>query len=301
MGTAKRSARERARALIAEQRRAQQRRRRLMIAGSAVAAVLAVAVVLIVIKVAGGTKSTTSAQPEPSGSAAAAIAKKVTTVPASVLDQVGKGKGVTGTPKPLSNEPALTADNKPLVLYIGAEYCPYCAAERWSVVVALSRFGTFSNLGFSHSASDDVFPNTATLSFHGSSYKSDYLTFQGLETQTNVKQDGQYTKLDPLTPAQEQVLRKYDSAPYVDSNGAIPFLDMGNKFVMSGAGFGPEVLKGLTADQIADALSNPQTDLAQAVLGDANSLTADICQLTGNQPAAVCTGAAATAYSGGKQ
>jgi hypothetical protein len=32
------------------------------------------------------------------------------------------------------------------MLYIGAEYCPYCAAERWPLVMALSKFGTFSNL-----------------------------------------------------------------------------------------------------------------------------------------------------------
>ena len=42
----------------------------------------------------------------------------------------------------------LTADGKPLVLYVGAEYCPYCAAERCAMVQALSRFGTFSNLTF---------------------------------------------------------------------------------------------------------------------------------------------------------
>ena len=41
---------------------------------------------------------------------------------------------------------ALTFDGKPGIFYYGAEYCPYCAAERWPVVVALSRFGTWSNL-----------------------------------------------------------------------------------------------------------------------------------------------------------
>src|SRR5215471_17073708 len=36
----------------------------------------------------------------------------------------------------------LTSGGKPEMLYIGAEYCPYCAAMRWSMAVALSRFGT---------------------------------------------------------------------------------------------------------------------------------------------------------------
>jgi hypothetical protein len=63
----------------------------------------------------------------------------------------------------------LTA-GKPLVVYIGAEYCPFCAAQRWPLVVALSRFGTFSGLSVTRSASEDVFPDTATLSFHSASY-----------------------------------------------------------------------------------------------------------------------------------
>jgi len=33
------------------------------------------------------------------------------------------------------------------VVYIGAEYCPYCAVERWPLIVALNRFGTLTNLG----------------------------------------------------------------------------------------------------------------------------------------------------------
>ena len=36
---------------------------------------------------------------------------------------------------------------------MGAEYCPYCAAQRWAMIVALSRFGTFSGLTTVHSAS----------------------------------------------------------------------------------------------------------------------------------------------------
>ena len=35
----------------------------------------------------------------------------------------------------------------PEILYMGAEYCPYCAAQRWSTIIALSRFGKFSGLG----------------------------------------------------------------------------------------------------------------------------------------------------------
>jgi hypothetical protein len=49
---------------------------------------------------------------------------------------------------------------KPIVLYVGGEFCPYSAAERWSPVVALSRFGAFSNLALLRSSSTDMFPDT---------------------------------------------------------------------------------------------------------------------------------------------
>ena len=74
---------------------------------------------------------------------------------------------------------------KPELLYIGAEYCPFCAAQRWAMVAALSRFGTFSNLSLTHSASADVYPDTPTFSFYQSTYSSKYLTFTSVETNTN--------------------------------------------------------------------------------------------------------------------
>ena len=46
---------------------------------------------------------------------------------------------------------------------MGAEYCPYCAAERWSMIVALGRFGTFSGLQTMRSSSTDSRPQHADL------------------------------------------------------------------------------------------------------------------------------------------
>ena len=114
------------------------------------------------------------------------------------------------------------------MLYIGAEYCPYCAAERWAMVVALSRFGTLSGLGLTHSAAEDgagqaePYPNTATWTFAHASYASKYLTFTPVETYTNVPDPatGFYTPLQTLTAEQQALLTKYDSA----NGGAIPFI-----------------------------------------------------------------------------
>src|SRR6202043_382420 len=69
--------------------------------------------------------------------------------------------GVTPPVATGKNTALLTAsDGKPEILYVGAEYCPYCAAQRWAVVTALSHFGTFSGLGTTTSSASDVDPNT---------------------------------------------------------------------------------------------------------------------------------------------
>jgi Domain of unknown function (DUF929) len=281
------------------QLRAARRRKRLTVAGVAVAVVLLAVVALVVIRVttggprpAGGAGA--SAQPAPTQVLAA-----VSGVPAATLNTVGRGK-VDTLPKPVTGQAVLTGDGKPLVVYLGAEYCPFCAAQRWPLVVALSRFGTFQGLSVTHSAGQDVFPDTATLSFHGASYSSRYLTFQGVETQSNVRSGNGYAPLDTPTDQQRQLLATFDAPPYVsaDSAGAIPFLDFGNQAVIAGASYSPQLLAGKPATQIATALANPGDPIAQSVDGSANAFTALLCNLTGGQPGDVCASPAVTAYQG---
>jgi Domain of unknown function (DUF929) len=293
-----RVARQRAeRATAALRRQQQQRRSRFVWAGTAVGVVLVVVLALVLVKVVGGGSSGSTAQP--ATTASPAIVQAVTGVPSGVLNQVGLGK-VNTLPKAITGQPALTAGGKPLVVYVGAEYCPFCAAQRWGMVVALSRFGSFTDLKTTQSASGDVFPNTATLSFHGATYTSDYLTFQGVETSSNVRQGSTYAPLDSLTDQQSQLLKTYNAPPYVaaDSAGSIPFIDFGNKFLSSGASISPQLLAGKSASDIAAALSDPSSPIAQAIDGSANAFTAAICQVTGGQPGAVCGSAAVTAYQG---
>jgi hypothetical protein len=292
-------ARERARQIVAAQKRAEQRRKRLLTAAGAVGLVLVVFVVLIVVKVSGGGPAKTAAPAVSDSATVAAVVQKVTTVPAEVLDKIGTGK-VDQLPKVITGQPQLASNGKPLIFYYGAEYCPFCAAERWPMVVALSRFGTFTGLKVTHSAADDTYPNTPTLSFHGSTYTSDYLAFQGVETTTNVRQGNGYQPLDQPTAEQQALVAKYDAAPYVngDSAGSIPFIDFANKAVQAGSSYSPPTLAGLTPQQVADALSDPTSTIAQAIDGTANAITALLCQITGNQPGNVCSSAAVKAYAG---
>lgn len=228
--------------------------------------------------------------------APASLVAKTTSVPASVFDAVGTGTA-TGAPKPVK-APALSENGKPEILYMGAEYCPYCATERWPMVIALSRFGTFSNLETTHSSPNDVYPNTQTFSFHDASYSSPWISFTGKELQSNQQQGDGYAPLDTPTPEQQQILDTYDRAPYIGnssaSSGGIPFIDFGGKFVSGGASYDPSVLQGKTADEIAAALHDPTSDIARGAIGTANTFTAAICSLTHNQPTAVCTSPAIT-------
>jgi len=291
--TARSAARQRAERARLARERAARRARRIRTAWWVVAAAPAFVVLLVLIRVAIPEAPTGGGDGNRQLSSAVIDALRPDP---STLDTVGRGQGVT-LPTPITGQPPLTADGKPLVLYVGAEYCPFCASQRWPLAIALSRFGSFTGLTASHSASDDVYPDTATISFHGSTYASEYLAFQGVELNTNERRGRGYAPLDELTPEQEAVMNTYNAPPYVPRAGSIPFLDFGNRFLQTGASVSPELLVGLSHDEIAaEIVSNPNGPVAQAILGSANAFTAALCVLTDGQPGEVCDSPAATAY-----
>src|SRR6266705_3143988 len=241
MGKAERNRRQSARERIAAQQaaaRRAERRRQLLLTGGSVLAVVAIVVAFVVVKTLGGTAS-------------ADLLKKVTSVPASTLDSIGKG---TANPKailPISGTP-LTRDGKPEVLYMGALYCPFCATERWAMAVALSRFGTLSGVKFIHSSANDTPASIPTMTFYKAGYTSKYISFTAVEMQ-----DVNRATLQAPTAAQNAVLTKYDAPPQVPSSeaGSIPFIDFGNKFLASGASYSYPVLQDKSYAQIAAALA----------------------------------------------
>jgi thiol-disulfide isomerase/thioredoxin len=207
------------------------------------------------------------------------VVQELTSVSPSVLAAVNTGSGkVQATPSKISGGSALTGPTgKPEIFYMGAEYCPYCAAERWALIVALSRFGTFSHLSQTSSSGSDVYPSTPTFSFYHSSYTSLYLDFVSLE-----EQSFQGVTLETPTAAEQQLINKYNS------QGSFPFIDFGNLYTVVGASYDPQVLSNLNWTTIAAALSNAQSPIAQSILGTANYLTAAICAATNQQPSTVC-------------
>lgn len=304
MGKAERNRQQSVREKIAAQQavaRQAELRKRTFIAVGSVLIVIVIVVAFIVVKSLG--KSSPGPVASGSKSVAASVMHSIATVPSSVLDTVAAGPAnpKDGGTYPHAIQtispavPVLTSGGKPEVVYVGADYCPFCAAERWALTVALSRFGTFSNLSLIHSSSTDVDPSTPTFSFYKSAYTSKYLVFTTTEAQTVSK-----APLQPLTALDKTLMTKYDAPPYVPTgySGAFPFVDFANQYVIDGASYDPGVLAHLTWQQIGADLSDPSSKVGQAIDAAANHITAALCKITKNQPANVCTSTGVTSTSG---
>lgn len=256
---------------------------------SAVALVIVIVVVLVVISTTGTKKSTVFAsQPVP-----ATVRADVTNVPASVFNKVGTGiPGAINVPRVVSGQPALKFTHKPGIFALLGEFCPYCAAERWSMIAALSRFGSFNGLMTMQSSSTDVFPSTQTFDFATATYTSPYIATKLLEYYGQDKPTGARTVLRQPTKAEISLVRKYDHpATSTSSAGTIPFLDIGNRVFAAGVSYSPGPLQGLTRTTIASQLRNPNSAVTKLMIGTANYMSAAICAIDGGKPGSVCSSA----------
>jgi Domain of unknown function (DUF929) len=166
------------------------------------------------------------------------------------------------------------------VLYIGGEFCPFCAAERWSLVVALSRFGTFSGLALTTSSENPPLP---TFTFRNATFNSPVVTFTSVEAY-----DRDRNPLQPLTPADSQLQAKYGAA------NAVPFILIGGRYVAQTSGYPPSTLENQDWQQIAGNLGNSSAPTTQAIVGEANMLSAAICRVDNGRPGSVCQSPAVT-------
>jgi len=226
--------------------------------------------------------------------APARIVSLVSHVPDSLVNSVGAG-GEKSVFTVTRGQPKLVAGSKLRVVYLGAEFCPWCALLRWPLVMALSRFGTFSGLKLTASATTDG--DIPTFSFIGSHFKSKYLVFTPYEA---ADRDGAAFQAVPAGVA--HLYARYDGAggdPTVftgSSSPGIPFLDIGNKFVSCGD---PAVfdraysaLAHAASGSVAEALVSPRSPLGRAMgagafVAEANFIAAAICAADGEQPQTV--------------
>jgi hypothetical protein len=302
MGKAERNRAQNARQRIAQQQAAAKRaetQRRAFIVGGSVLLVIVIVVAIVVVKSLHKSSAAPTASSTTTAKTVPAVAAEITSVPEAVLNKVGAGPTGSAAVAPLkaASGPALTLNGKPEVLFMGAEYCPYCGAERWALAEALSRFGTFSNLHFIHSSSTDVYAATPTLTFYQSTYTSKYLSFKSIEEETVSEQP-----LQKANAAETALIEKY-------TQGDFPFVDVGGKYVVEGTQYLPSTLgtvatagdvskSALTWQEVGNDMQNPNSSVAQEILGAANHITAAICKITGDQPSNVCKSPSVTSIGG---
>ncbi|MGH9044397.1 MAG: DUF929 family protein [Acidimicrobiales bacterium] len=263
-----------------------------------VAVVLVIVVVLVVVKVTGGPGLASGTSWSP---ASAVVTNDIANVPASVFDKVGitSDAATIFPPIVISGQPPLTFSGSngaklPGVFFYGAEYCPHCAAERWALSIALSRFGTFHGLGNMTSSSTDEPPSIATITFRKATFTSTYIAFRSQEAFSDqpAPAGNGYEPLQRGTKQEDKLVSQYNSHTYFPSitpgYAAFPFIDFGNK-VLSEENYSPSFLQGLSRDQIAAALREPTNAIGQAIVASANYLSAAICNIDHDQPGAVCT------------
>jgi len=247
---------------------------------SSAAGTLALAIgVAIVVASVGGTST-------PPGSAKTQLAsyyRAAINVPSSTLEAVGLPATVALLTRV---SPSLaTASTNGVVSYVGAEYCPYCATQRWALLVALSKFGTFTNLNHEvFSSSSDSYPHLASWSFLGAKYTSKYFRFDPTELSSDKRDAaGVYAPLEKMTTTQRIAYDRFNP------QGELPFVDFGNHYVMLGASSSPAVLDGLSLSGIGIDLSNPKSPVALAIDGTANYFVAALCSMAKSNAPAICS------------
>ncbi len=269
-----------------------------VMAWGAVGLVIVIVAVLVIVKLA-SSSSTSTTDFTPVTPAPATVVHDVTNIPTSVYNTVGitSPQVQVSPPTILTGQPPLTlAGQTPAMLYYGAEYCPYCAAERWAMTAALSRFGTWSNLKTTASSHTDVYAATHTFSYYGATFTSPYLTFSGVEQYSNVPTADGGCLHHPAEPDQAKsatCIKTYSSSkfnPNATTTGEIsfPFVNINNLALFSGASYNPGVLANLSWSDIAGGLSDPTNPATQAIVATSNYMSAAICASTKGAPASVC-------------
>jgi Domain of unknown function (DUF929) len=228
------------------------------------------------------------------GDLAHLVAGELTGVPSATLAAAaehalaGTRFGMSGPRIEQGLTPLMSA-GKPEMFYAGSEACPFCGVQRWGMIVALSQFGTFSNLHLMQSVPTTP-PQVTTFTFFGSSYHSPYISFVPVEVWSNVPAFPGLVPLQTLTHPEALLVHRFD--PSIET----PFIDVANRFITDSSTVAPELIAHKSWTQLAGALTDPGNVSTQAIAGEAEVLTAEVCEATGGNPASVCSSAVAQQY-----
>lgn len=161
----------------------------------------------------------------------------------------------------------VTRDGKISVFFMGAEYCPFCATERWAIVRALQRFGQWSGLKQTMSAArDEPFLNLPTYDFTEATYTSPQVDFVSRETMNR-----EFKPLQKLSKSEEKLVREYNSEKQT------PFLLVAGRFMQLDAGFTPKILIGHTFRQTETELKKVESEIRKTIDAEASIIAALLC------------------------
>ena len=121
---------------------------------------------------------------------------------------------------------------------MGAEFCPYCATERWSVVMALSKFGTFSHLVGTTSSSTDVDPRPCRSPSTGRAIPVRRLCSLATRCSTTTGGASLATPYSSSPPPRNTRCLPNTTRPLTPpgaDSGTFPFIYLAGRFVLIGA------------------------------------------------------------------
>ena len=171
------------------------------------------------------------------------------------------------------SEDTVRRGGKLTVFFMGAEYCPYSAAERWAIVRSLQKFGQWQGLKQTISAArDQPFLNLPTYDFTEATYNSPHIEFVAREIK-----DREFKPFQKLLKTEEKIVRKHDPKK------EIPFLLVGGRFMQIGSGFPPKIFIGHTFRQTETELKKVESEIRKTIDEEANIITALLC-LSGLPP-----------------
>ena len=235
-------------------------------------AVVRLVVVLIALFVLPVSVAEAAIRMDGSTPAPARIVQLVTNVPDSTLNRVGAGElsGPAAFNVFKLDTGQLRSHAKPELLTMNLAWCPHCAANSWSLAVALSRFGVLTGLRVIDSGThycelvsdpcaltlSPCYPHTHGLSFLRARYRSSYLSFAPI-----VLQDVDGHHVENPTRKQNSALNSFDR------QGQTPALDIGGVFGFVNSGFSPGILAHRSWSQIAGSLAHAHNPIARRIDG----------------------------------
>lgn len=164
------------------------------------------------------------------------------------------------------------ANKKSLVFFLGAGFCPYCAAQRWAIVEALKNFGHWNNLVEDKSAAvEEKFLNVPTFSFAKAVFESDLIEFIGRETA-----DRNFESLQELSIDDQSILDVYNP------DNMIPFLLIDGQFIRFGSGVKPELLQNLDHKTIRGELESNNSEIGRMIKEETKNITTLLCKCLGD-------------------